>query len=91
MAFKPRFVLENGRLALKRNLISGEADFADLERWVGTLSPSTGSTRANSKISVPLSFVFSFLRAPAAQCEALWSNHPRCGDAGDGPADNRHR
>ena len=72
------------RLAPKRIPISGEADFADLERWVGTSSPSTGSTRANSKISVPLSFVFASART-AAQCEALWFNHPRCGDAGDGP------
>ena len=65
MAFKPRFVLENGRLALKRNLISGEADFADLERWVGTLQPFDRFYKGKfKKYQFRFPFVFSFLRAP---------------------------
>ena len=65
MAFKPRFVLENGRLALKRNPISGKADFANLERWVDTLQPFDRFYKGKfKKYQFRFPFVFSFLRAP---------------------------
>lgn len=65
MAFKPRFVQENGRLALKRSPISGEADFANLAQWVGTLQPFDRFYKGKfKKYQFRFPFVFSFLRAP---------------------------